>query len=171
MKLGLPFKVGDKVVELGGNPERPIFRPNVNAIPGPCVDYCMDLNSPMEELGYGIWDGVYASYVMEHIKHANLRVFIAEVLKLLRPDGIAIFFVPNLYEQSKRIVRRVDSGEFDDSDIHMIFGGDPDYEGNYHHTGWSPVFISKLFIDAGYSEVSIIEHPVTVTDMIIEAVK
>jgi len=169
----LPFKQGNIVIELGGDPEHPYFRPNVNIVGGPAVDMVADLNNqfPLESESY---DGVFGNFVMEHIRHAKLRQFISELHRILRPSGIVVMITSNLLEQAKVLVERE---SWNDDLIYMIFGGNPDYAGNYHHTGYSPEYIIKLFKEAGFNSVTIYKHPVAIqimgrsTDMIVQARK
>ena len=168
-KYQLPF-TSRNVVELGGDLVKPNFRPNLNMMPGPAVDTIADFNDPLP-LESGRYDGIFSMYVIEHVKHRKLRHFIAECHRILRPGGYAVFFTANLLAQCERVVRRAAEGTFNDEDVHMIFAGDPDWVGNYHVTGFTPDWAVKLFQEAGFSEVNIVEHPQTVTDMIIEAKK
>lgn len=166
MSYELPFKQGH-IVELGGDLVRPNFRPNVNSSPGPAVDHIADLNErfPLPDASY---DGIYGQYVIEHIRHARVRQFITECYRVLRPGGYCVMVTANLLEQCRRVIN---TPVWTDELIQMIFAGNPDYPGNYHHTGFSPDWAVKLFSEAGFNAVDIIEHPQTVTDLIIEARK
>jgi len=172
----LPFKRSDKVVELGGDLERPLFRPNVNIIHGPAVDIVADLNDPFP-LESGSFDGVFGNFIMEHIRLTRLRQFISEGHRILRPSGTMVMVTSNLLEQSKVIVEKEEQNQMSDDLIRMIFGGNPDYPENYHHSSLSPQYAIKLFREAGFNSVTIYEHPVAIqimgrsTDMILEARK
>lgn len=167
MQIGLPFTVDSKVVELGGDVEHPIFRPNLSDRVGPAVDTVCDLNElfPLETES---WDGVFGGFVIEHIRHAKLRQFISETYRVLKDGGAACFITANLLEQARRLV---ETAEWSDELIHMLFGGSPDYPGNYHHTGFSPKWAMRLFFEAGFIRVDVKPHPACATDMIIEAWK
>lgn len=166
----LPFKPGMAVAELGGDLAKATFRPNINMFPGPAVDIITDLNErfPVADASY---DGLFGQYIIEHIRHKKVRGFIAECYRVLKPGGICVMVTANLLEQCKRFIARVESKELNDDDFMMIFGGNPDWVGNYHHTGFSPEWAVKLFSEAGFNEIDIVEHPNCQTDLIIEAKK
>lgn len=161
------FPTNARVVELGGDLVHPQFRPNLNCVPGPAVDIICDLadSIPLETEGY---DGIFAQFILEHIRHARIRRFIGELHRVLKPGGKAILITANLYEQAKRLVA---SEEWADDLVYMVFGGSPDYPGNFHHSGFSPRFAWRLFKEAGFYEVKIAPLPNCATDMIIEAVR
>lgn len=167
MTIPNPFAPNARICELGGDPERPQYRPNVNAVAGPGVDIVADLNDrvPLETASF---DGIYASYVLEHLRHAKVRGFLAECYRVLRPDGAALMVTANLLEQAKRLV---DKELWDDDDVHMVFGGKPDVPNNYHHTGFSPEYVCRLFENAGFRECDVYAHPNCITDMVVIAKK
>jgi len=158
-----PFREGESIAELGGNPNNPLFRPNVNAVAGAGVDYVADLNGsiPLPDASY---DGIYASYVLEHLRHVNVRGFLKEVHRVLKPGGRAVMITANLLEQAKRLVEKQD---WDDDDIHMVFGGKPDEVHNYHHTGFSPKSATVFCDEAGFSKTEVYAHPHCITDMVV----
>lgn len=168
----LPFKRGDKVIELGGG-DNPVFRPNVDIRAGSTVDIVGDLNEPLP-IESESYDGVFSQFLMEHLRLSKVRGFISEVYRILKPGGIAVIITANLLEQAKALIERE---EWDDDLIRMVFGGNPDYEENYHHSSMSPRYAIRLFREAGFNTVTIYEHPVAKaimgrsTDMIIEARK
>lgn len=113
-------------------------------------------------------------YVIPFKQTDNVRDFISEVHRILKPGGVAVIICSNLLEQAKILIERE---EWDDDLIHMVYGGKPDYPENYHHLGLSPQYAIKLFSEAGFHSVTIYEHPVAKaiwgrsSDMIIEAQK
>ena len=161
------FNTESKVIELGGDINSPSFRPNMNFLAGPAVDIVADLNYsfPVESEAY---DAVFGSYVIEHIRHARLRNFLSECYRILKSNGRVMMITANLLEQCKRMVREP---VWTDELIQMIFGGNPDYVGNYHQTGFSPEYAMRLFAEAGFESVTIAPHPVSATDMIVYAEK
>lgn len=162
----LPFSPDAKVIELGGDAKRPFFRPNLNVMEGPGVDIVCDLNEPFP-VETEAYDGVFGQFVLEHIRHATVRQFISEVHRILRPGGVAVMITANLLEQARRLV---EAQEWSDDLVFMVFGGNPDYPGNYHHTGFSPEFAARLFVGAGFHRVEVFPHPCP-TDMIIQGRK
>lgn len=165
-RYSLPFKPGDKLIELGGG-THPLVHPNVDCQQLPTVDIVADLEEPlpMENDSY---DGVFSQFLMEHLRLTRVRGFISEVYRILKPEGIAVIITANLLEQAKWLVEKED---WDDVIIQMVFGGNPDYPENYHRSSLSPRYALKLFKEAGFQRVDIFEHPATKTDMVIEAKK
>jgi len=165
-KYSLPFKPGDRIIELGGG-EYPLFHPNIDCNQLPTVDIVADLEEPLpiEDESY---NGVFSRYLMEHLRLTKVRGFLSEVYRILRPEGIAVIVTANLLEQAKRLI---EVEEWQDSTVQMIFGGNPDYAENYHRSSLSPKYALRLLTEAGFKKVDIFEHPETKTDMIIEAMK
>lgn len=170
----LPFTAQHKVIEFGGG-DKPVFRPNVDVRRLSTVDYVMDLNGPMSELGTitGQFDGVFSQYVLEHVSWRKVRYLLKAMRLMLQPGGRLVLIVPNLVEQARYIMAKDAAGEFGDNEACCIFG-DQNYEGqdwraNAHSAGWSPSFLQSMLIEAGFGDVMILPHPETDTDMIVEA--
>lgn len=162
----LPFNPGDNVIELGGG-DTPMIRPNMDFRPGPSVDIVGDLS---EELPFEdeVYDGVFCSYAIEHVSWRKVRSFIGEVYRILKYGGKAVFVTANLKEQARRLVN---TEEWSDNEVCMIFGDQNYLPGNMHLTGFSEQFAIKLFREAGFTHVIVMPHPNTITDMIIEVSK
>lgn len=164
-----------KVIELGGG-DNPVLRPNVDLRDGPKVDIITDLNEPLP-LESDYYDRVFSQFLMEHLKLSKVRGFISEVHRILKPGGMAVIITSNLLEQARVIIERDEQGRMADDLIQMVFGGNPDYEENYHHSSLTPGYAGKLFKQSGFYTVEIFEHPVAVsimgrsTDMILKATK
>lgn len=166
MMYSLPFNPGDNVIELGGG-DTPMIRPNMDFRPGPTVDIVGDLS---KELPFDdeVYDGVFCSYAIEHVSWRKVRDFIKEVYRILKMGGKAVFVTANLKEQAKRLVN---TEEWTDNEVCMIFGDQNYLPGNMHLTGFSEQFAIKLFREAGFTHVMVMPHPNTITDMIIEVSK
>lgn len=166
MIYSLPFNPGDNVIELGGG-DTPMIRPNMDFRPGPTVDIVGDLS---EELPFEdeVYDGVFCSYAIEHVSWRKVRSFINEVYRILKYGGKAVFVTANLKEQARRLVN---TEEWSDNEVCMIFGDQNYLPGNMHLTGFSEQFAIKLFREAGFTHIMVMPHPNTITDMIIEVSK
>lgn len=165
-----PFQHGQKILEVGGG-DRPAFRPNMDVRPGPTVDIVHDLNQPFP-LDSDSYDGIYATYIIEHISWRNVLRFICEMRRVIRPGGTAFVVTSNLLEQCRTLVNLP---VWEDKYICMLFG-DQNYEGsnwvsNAHHCGFSPQYAIKLFKEAGFESVEVQPHPKCDTDMVIIARK
>lgn len=171
MMYDLPFKPGNRVLEVGGG-DKPYFRPNLDCRQLPTVDIVADLNEawPVESEAY---EGIFGNFILEHISWRTVRQFISETYRVLRPGGIAVIITSNLLEQARLLV---DTQEWNDELICMIFG-DNDYPENTHRCGLSPQYAVKLFREAGFHSITIYEHPMAKqitgrsTDMILQAQK
>lgn len=156
-----------RILEIGGDLVKPNWHPNLNMVPGPGVDTIHDINDGLP-FGNNEFDGVFGMFVLEHVRHARVRRFIAELYRVLKPGGQTIMVTANLLEQCRALVN---APECTDALVHMIFGGSPDYPGNYHHTGFSPQWASKLFGEAGFHDGKVFPWPQASTDMVIWARK
>ena len=178
----MPFKAGDRVIELGGGPGdvtgMPIFRPNVDARNGPMTDIVHDLSKTPWPLASSQFQGVYSSFWLEHVSHKLIRNVIAEIYRILAPGGLAVLVTADTWAQCKKIVDAGPEG-MTDGLSNMLFGGG-DYDGNFHKAALSRPFATRLFREAGFFRVEIVDHPGIMgpngyerveTDMIIEAYK
>ena len=171
----IEFKQGGNVLELGGgnNPlcnskgERVTF--NVDSIPGVNVNLVCDVSSMPWNFGDNVYDGVYSSYCWEHIEWRKTLDFLKEIYRVLKPDGRVIIVTANTLEQCKKVVEEgINLGT-----IELLFGSQeftPSHLG-VHKCGFSPSYAKELFEKAGFKQVNIINHPISKTDMIIEAFK
>jgi len=160
------FKYGGKVIELGGG-ANPTIRPNVDSIAGPSVDLVADFNKPLP-LESDFYDGIFSQYAIEHISWRNIEQFIAELYRVTKENGKVVIITSNLLEQCKSVVEEgVNKGT-----VERVFGSQefPDHAG-VHKMGFSPEYATELFKKAGFSYVKIFSHPVSKTDMILEAYK
>lgn len=174
MSYPLPFTEGDRILELGGGSNSIIkritglegFNVDIRQVPG--VDAVRNLEEDFSDLGQ--FDGLFAQYVAEHISWRKIEVFFKSCYNALKPDGMAVFVVPDTYGQIKKILQKKPE-EIDLGDSNFLFGGQ-DYSDNVHKTFLSKPFITKLLRSAGFSEVKITDHPnPDARDMFVEAHK
>ena len=154
-------------VELGGDPVHPVFRPNINIMPGPAVDKVADLDVsiPLDDNSVGI---LFSRFLAEHIKYVNFGNFLAENYRVVATGGMALHLVPNLMAMCRALA---DTKEWPTEASYLVFGGHPNFPSNYHHTGLSPELAVRLFKSAGFSSVAVWEYPIFDLEMIIEAWK
>jgi len=161
----LPFISNMKVVELGGG-EKPLFHPNIDVRQLNGVDIVSDLSKALP-LEAESCDGIYASYLLEHISWRDTEAFLKEVFRVLKKNGVVVFVTANLKEQARVLASKE---EWEQKDVCMVFG-DQDYNGNYHSCGYSPEYAMDVLESIGFGKIIIIPHPQCKTDMIIEAYK
>ena len=177
-----PFKPGDRIIELGGGPgwpgtEQPIFRPNLDTRSGPMVDMVANLEErlPLADSSY---DGVYSSFCLEHLPYRKVRGFIAEIYRILAPGGQAILVTADTYQQCRKAAATPPE-DWGDQTSNLLFGGQ-DYPENTHKVALSRPFAVRLFKEAGFWQVTTLDHPgimgpqgyeEVTTDFILEAKK
>lgn len=152
------------IIELGGG-EKPSFRPNLDRRKNPNVDIVADLESPLP-LKSEEFDLVYCQYAIEHISWRCLKRYIAEIHRILKPNGKAAIITANLFEQCKKAINE----EWTENTSCMIFG-DQNYGENAHKCGFSPEYAVKLFRDAGFVYIKVAPLSFCATDMLIEVTK
>lgn len=178
---------GDKLIEFGGG-ANPKLNPQCRGGHDVCVDvrmchdangnqvtdFTLDFNEPFgDAIKANEFDGALAVYVLEHISWRKVPQFLAEVLRVLKPNGKAVFVIPNTENQMKYILSKP---EWDGDEGSMIFG-DLDYPENSHRAAFSPKTIVKFLQDAGYENIVVkpCGNPLgpqgIQTDMVVEAVK
>jgi len=173
-KYAIIFKEGSKILEIGGgkNPlrsdkgQRVTY--NIDVLEDENVDKVVDISKYPWPLESDSFDGVFTRYCIEHIEWKDVPGFINEMKRVMKPGGKAVIFTSNTYEQCKKVVEEgINKGT-----VELLFGSQefPDY-GGAHKSGYSPEYAKKLFEEAGFNQVRIIPHPVSKTDMIIEAYK
>lgn len=165
MTYNLPFTQGQKLLEIGGG-NVPIIRPNLDIRKEPNVDIVADISKPLPIKDNEL-DGVFSKFAIEHISWKQIRAFIKEVYRILKPGGQAVFITANLLEQA-RILTEVPN--FEDNWVCMVFG-ENDYPENSHRAGFSPEFAGRLFKETGFERVIVAPWPDWRGDMIIEAKK
>jgi len=160
LKYQLPFNPDDHILELGGgsNPLRVNGLKTINVdfrqVPG--VDIVRDLEGDFSDVGR--FNSIFAQYIAEHISWRKIQGFFINCFKILNDGGVAVFVVPDTYEQMRKILQKPPEGLILD-DSNFLFGGQ-DYPENTHKVAFSKPFITKLLKDAGFSEVKIVDHPV-----------
>jgi glycosyltransferase involved in cell wall biosynthesis/predicted SAM-dependent methyltransferase len=168
MSITLPFKAGDKVLEVGGGSD-PLFHPamDIRSIPGKVdiVHNCEHTPWPIESASF---DGVFAKFLIEHIGWRWVLPVLTEMRRVLRPGGMMILIGPNTLEQCKEITRR---NRITIDESAMLYGGQEFAEGgdgdqNLHKSAFSPDYMRQLCQQAGFEGVDIQQLGNVVTDMV-----
>lgn len=130
-------------------------------------DFAPDILADLTDLSAAVPDNsadmVFCSHVLEHFYDHQVTSVLAEVSRILRPDGVAIFKCPDL-SQVVRLLQEDDlereiymspSGPISILDILYGFRGAIS-AGNVlmaHHTGFTESSLAKRLLDAGFEEV------------------
>lgn len=163
--LNTSIELHEPILELGGG-DTPFWHPNMDTRPLPTVDIVANLEEPFP-IPDESYNGVFGNYILEHISWRSVPKFVSECNRILKPGGKAVFLVPNTLEQCKLAV---ETDMWTDEISCMLFGGQ-DFSDNTHKNAISPNYAIGLFKQCGFYDVIVHAHPVTPTDMIIEAVK
>jgi predicted SAM-dependent methyltransferase len=161
---------GAKVIELGGG-AMPQWHPNVDvrqcldAAGQPHVDFTADFGKPLP-ITSDEWDVVFSRYAIEHISWRQVRGFVAEIFRILKPGGQAVIVTADAEAQMRWALAR----DWDEG-VSQCVGGDQDYFENSHKTFFNPTWATRLFREAGFCRVIVYTHGEIGTDMVIEAVK
>jgi predicted SAM-dependent methyltransferase len=170
----IQFRPG-KVLEIGGG-NNPLCDANSNRITinmdireGKNIDITHSLEDipwPFEDKSF---EGIFAKYVIEHISWHDVATVLKEMYRVLKEGGKLVAFVPNTPEQCKRII----SEGVNQGTVELLFGSQeftPRHIGS-HKMGFSRDYAKELFKKAGFNFVKIVNHPVSSTDLIVEAHK
>lgn len=161
----IPFTSTQSVLEVGGG-ENPKFRPNLDVRELSTVDVAADLSEkwPVPDANY---DGVYSSYVIEHVSWRKLKGFVGELFRVTKPGGTVYVITANTEAQMRWALEQGD----DYDRVAQCLFGDLDYPENSHKAAFSPGFAIRLFREAGFEDVAVLPHGELRTDMVIEARK
>lgn len=122
-----------------------------------------DIVASMTNLGdIGSFDAIYCSHALEHLYPYDVPVALAEFLRVLRPGGVAIIFVPDLegVEPTDEILYKSPAGFITGFDL--IYGYRPFLkEQPYmaHHTGFTARMLHMALITAGFEQVRTERQP------------
>lgn len=170
---------GEKLIELGGG-ANPMLTPQCRGGQDICVDMrmCHDANGlqltdftadfneklPITENEF---DGLLMRFALEHISWRKVPQFLAECFRILKPNGKAVYIIPNTEAQMQYILSK---SEWDGDEGSMLFG-DLDYPENSHKSAFSPKTITKFLQEAGFEKIITQPYGELKTDMVVEAFK
>jgi predicted SAM-dependent methyltransferase len=165
MSFTLPFKQGDKIIELGGGTV-PVFRPNLDVRAAENVDIVADFDEPLP-VPDKEYDGVFSKFCIEHVSWRKVKMFMQECCRILKDNGTAVFITANTQKQMEWVL---DHDDWDDLCSCIIFG-DQDYEDNTHKNSLNPKYAIRLLTEVGFTQVTVFPWGDLGTDMMIEAKK
>lgn len=129
----------------------------MNIQPGPGVDHvgsAIDL-SAFEAASF---DEVYASHVLEHLAYqTELVSALAEMRRVLKPEGLLRISVPDL-DVLCRLITRPDLVLEDRFQVmRMLFGGQTDQH-DFHKVGLNWDFLANYLFHAGFNRARRVEE-------------
>lgn len=122
-----------------------------------------DIVADMMDLGaIGPFDALYCSNALEHLYPHDVPRALAEFLRVLRPGGALIVFVPDLegVPADETVMYESPCGPITGLDMHY---GKTDYleAAPYmaHHTGFVSTTLAKTLSEAGVRDVTVLRIP------------
>lgn len=116
-----------------------------------------DIVASMVDMGdVGPFDAVYCSHALEHLFPHDVPVALGEFLRVLRPGGIALVFVPDLegVAPTREPLFNSPAGPISGHDLY--YGYAPYLTSNpymAHHSGFVQDTLAEAFKGAGFSRV------------------
>lgn len=92
-------------------------------------------------------DYILASDVIEHFPFAKTKILLVEWKRVLKPNGVIEFRMPDLAEICKEYIR---TGDMQRTSW-LLYGGQ-DYSGNFHYVGFDRKWFSQICAECGLEE-------------------
>lgn len=175
------FFKGAKVIELGGG-SNPVYQPNVDvraaydAKGQQMVAFTCDFNNPAEmeeKIGSDEFDGVFCRYVIEHLSWRQVRAFLQQVRRILKPGGKAVFITADVDAQIRWIKDHPEGWDGRDAfdSFSCVLFGDQDYPENAHKNYMNSLLLNGLLKEAGFASGMSEPYGERKTDLFAVAVK
>ena len=114
-------------------------------------------------------DGVYASHILEHVEQWQVHEALCEVLRVLRPGGVALIIVPDLERIAQEIIDHPGlietvtlAAPYGAAPLDMLFGYQPavlaGQEYMRHKTAFTQLSLAGHVQEAGFSDGSVSAH-------------
>lgn len=177
--ITLKTNPGDRLLELGcGSNPNPSCQVHVDvrqcfdAAGNPTTDFSCDFNQPLP-IKDADFDGILSQYCLEHLSWRNVKGFLRECYRILKPGGKVVFVTPNTEAQINWIRDHGEGWDGKDSfeSFSCVLFGDLDYPENSHKCWLSPAIATGLFQEAEFSNILVRPYGARGTDMCLEATK
>jgi ubiquinone/menaquinone biosynthesis C-methylase UbiE len=104
---------------------------------------------------------IYASHLLEHFPHIDLKKILGTWLRKLRVNGEVIINVPDIQWAAERIMRYESGGFLDgyytefegEHGIQSVIYGSQSHEGEYHKACFTQTSLRELFDSVGFRNV------------------
>lgn len=111
------------------------------------------------------FDDNYADYIeciemLEHLPFRDVQRAVAEVFRVLKPGGEAVFFVPDMDDLAQVWLERVKGKQWDPATYFGLiqqFFGNQIHAGEYHTSGFTGNYLQGMLQAIGFSKVTV-EH-------------
>lgn len=151
IKPTLPKNMDGKIlIHLGCGRENDSRYINVDALTWSHIHYISMVEKiPMFSDNYA--DLIYASHILEHIPHKEVKKVLSEWKRVLKKGGTIRLAVPNF---DKLIAAYHEENDNMDSIINELMGGQ-DYVFNFHKSMFNEKSLSKILEDIGFKDIKI----------------
>lgn len=95
------------------------------------------------------FDYILASDIIEHFKIADTTLVLKEWMRVLKPNGIIEFRLPNLKVICEKYVKGIHNAKMTSW---LLYGGQ-DYAGNFHYVGFDREFFKDTCLQVGLEEI------------------
>lgn len=117
----------------------------------------VDVVAPVDNLPFepGTVGEIFSAHVLEHFPQAELeRRLLPYWHSLLTAGGVLRSVVPDI----DAMIDQYHRGEITFENLREVAYGGQEYEGDFHHTAFTPESLSGLLLDAGFEDVDIVER-------------
>jgi predicted SAM-dependent methyltransferase len=126
---------------------------NIDMRPLPGVDVVASVDGlPFDEQSV---NEIFSAHVLEHFPQEQLaRRLLPYWHSRLAPGGVFRCVVPDI----DAMITQYRNGEISFDDLREVAYGGQEYDGDFHHTAFTPESMGDLLRDAGFSDVELIER-------------
>lgn len=135
-------------VGCGHKPETERLNVDMRELPG------VDIVATADQLPFAAGElaEIFSSHVLEHFPLEQLRrQLLPAWVRLLRPGGELRAIVPDAHAMLQAHAQ----GDLDFETLHLITFGGQEYEGDFHHTMFSPHSLAALLTEVGLTHVRV----------------
>jgi predicted SAM-dependent methyltransferase len=110
----------------------------------------------MESLKYpsNSVDEILSNHALEHIEHIKTEIVLKEWYRVLKPNGILKFTIPD----TKEVLRRWINDDRIDSYWYKALWGQQNSLGQYHYNGFTKKKINTLLIKNGFKIIKLFDY-------------
>lgn len=116
----------------------------------PNIDAVCDVTN-LEGFENDSFDHILASDIIEHFPIAKTNSILLEWKRVLKPEGLIEFRLPDL----EALCRKYVEGKQDAKLTSWLLYGGQDYPGNYHYVAFDRKWLSNILINLGFVIVSV----------------
>jgi predicted SAM-dependent methyltransferase len=117
----------------------------------------VDVVAPLDRLPFepGTVSEIFSAHVLEHFPQEALdRQLLPYWSSLLAPGGVFRSVVPDV----DAMIDQYRDGTISFEDLRQVVYGGQEYEGDFHHTAFTPDSLSELLLEAGFVDVELVER-------------